>query len=269
MMNKKNGERMASGSMAATINARRHRYIMDQIKIGNPVLVKEAARTLNVSEATIRRDLQLLEEKRLLVRVHGGATAPAKSTILPLTDRKTLLNDEKSRIARKAAPLIEGSDTVFVSGGTTMLAFARRLAAAPPPLCVTNMIDVGLLLGASGHCNVILLGGHLDCDLRVVRGLSLSEQLSQYRFDAVVTSTNAVCSDGFLDHDEQSYHNRRQLCTLTDRHIVLADHTKFGRKSRFLTMPLGSATDLVTDREPDQIYIRALREAGVNLHIAG
>jgi len=264
-----NEEHRAAGSMAVTVNARRHRYILSQISGGNAVLVKDIAEALSVSETTVRRDLQLLEENGQLVRIHGGAAPLSRSTILPLAERKGFMHEEKGRIAQKAASLIQGMDTVFVGGGTSTLALAQRIVSTPPLLCVTNMVDVALLLATAGQSDVVLLGGHVDAELRVLRGLALSEQLSRYRFDAVVTSTNAVSSaDGFLDHDEQSAHNRRQLCTLTECHIVLADHTKFGRKSRFRTMPFDAVTDLVTDRRPDQEYLDALNKAGVRLHIA-
>ncbi|MCR9195435.1 MAG: DeoR/GlpR family DNA-binding transcription regulator [Hyphomonas sp.] len=258
-----------SGSMAATITARRHRYILSHLSAGNEILVKDIVQALKVSEATVRRDLQSLEDAGHLVRIHGGAEPVTKSAILPLVDRKSTMQAEKAAIARIAAPLISGMGTVYVGGGTTMLAFAEQIAAAPPALCVTNMIDTALILGRSGLCDVVLLGGHFDPDLRVMKGPAMSEQLTRYRFDAVISSTNALHpSDGFLDHDEGSSFNRRQLCTLTQRHIVLADHTKFGRKSRYRTMPLGAVTDLVTDRPPERAYVEALEAGGVRLHTA-
>ena len=257
------------GSMAATITQRRHRFILNRLGAGDEILVRDIADALKVSETTIRRDLQVLEQDGHLTRIHGGAAPLAKSTILPLAERRAVMRAEKERIAEAAVPLVQDLETVFVGGGTTMLAFAQRIAESPPSLCVTNMLDVAITLGAARRGQVVLLGGLFEPELRVTKGMALTEQLGRYQFDAVVSSTNAIHPrHGFLDHDEQSAFTRRQLCTLTDRHIVLADHTKFGRKSRFRTMPLGKVTDLVTDCRPEAAYVEALEAEGVDLHIA-
>ena len=259
----------AAGSMAAIMYHQRHRHIIDQLNAEQEVRVSAIAKALGVSEATIRRDLQVLERQGLLRCVHGGAAPINVSTILPLTVRKVLNKEEKDRIARYAATLLHGTQTVFFGGGTTMLALADHVTGEAPELCVTDMVDVALALGARGRRDVVLVGGHLDPVLRTLSGPSVLEQLGRYRFDAVLTSTNGLHTGaGLLDHDESTSCHRRFLSARTERHIILADHSKFGRKGRFETLPLSAATDVVTDRMPGPDYVKALQRAGVALHIA-
>lgn len=259
----------SAGSMAAIMNHQRHRYIIDQLNAEQGVRVSVVAKALNVSEATIRRDLQELERQGLLRCVHGGAAPLNESTILPLAVRKTMNKEQKDRIAKRAAELLRGLKTVFLGGGTTMLAVADRLAAQRPELCVTDMIDVAVLLTQRRRGGVVLLGGHVDPELRTVTGAWTVEQIRDFRFDAAVTSTNAIHPvSGFLDHDEFAFHHRRAVAEVAERYIIVADHSKFGRKSRLRTFPLATVTDIVTDQMPGSNYVEALERAGVSLHLA-
>ena len=141
----------------------RHAYILDRVRADGGVRVADLVRELEVSDMTIRRDLELLHEQGLLEKVHGGATTVPNSTLFEpgFTAKATLQQDAKESIAAAAAALVTAGQAIAISAGTTTYAVAQRLLDVPRLTVVTNSVPVADVLYHGGRPDqtVILTGG--------------------------------------------------------------------------------------------------------------
>jgi DeoR family transcriptional regulator of aga operon len=160
--------------------------ILERLADGGSVGVAELAQDLGVASATIRRDLALLEQQRLLARTHGGAVAHAVSYELPLRYKGVRHAEEKRRIAREAALHVTEGMAVGLTGGTTATEVARALADREGLTIVTNALNIASELAVRPNLKLVVTGG-------VVRGNSyeLSGPLPK---PASPCSTSTSCS---------------------------------------------------------------------------
>ena len=137
----------------------RHEIINNLLAEGGSVKVTELSEQLNVSEATIRRDLQEMEEKKLLKRTHGGAIRIEDTNFEPtFVDKKNKKHEEKVAIGKYAAKLINDGDTIIVDSGTTTLEIARNITAKNVTV-ITNSIDIAAELSNKEDIELIVTGG--------------------------------------------------------------------------------------------------------------
>ena len=155
--------------------------ILERLADGGSVAVADLADDLDASPATIRRDLVILEQQRLLARTHGGATAHAVSYELPLRYKGVRHAEEKRRIAREAATLVSEGMAVGLTGGTTATEVARALADRQKLTIVTNALNIASELAVRPGIKLIATGG-------VVR--SQSYELSGPIAEASLTGLN-------------------------------------------------------------------------------
>src|SRR5690606_5583766 len=138
----------------------RHQQIIELIKKEGSVKVTDLCALLNVSSVTIRKDLQFLEDKKLLFRTHGGATLTNPYIADRHVDEKVALQaSEKQKIGEYAAGLVEANDCILIASGTTVQFFARNLLAKQGLTVVTSALNVALELMNHDNIEVIQLGG--------------------------------------------------------------------------------------------------------------
>ena len=133
--------------------------ILERLAHGGSVEVAELADEINVTPATIRRDLAMLEQQRLLARTHGGAVAHAVSYELPLRYRGVRRVEEKRRIAREAASRVSEGMAVGLTGGTTATEVARALAGRDGLTIVTNALNIASELAVRPNLKLVVTGG--------------------------------------------------------------------------------------------------------------
>ncbi|MDK1494395.1 DeoR/GlpR family DNA-binding transcription regulator [Sinorhizobium sp. 7-81] len=258
-----------SASMAEAgtlLAASRHRQILDLLSARQELQVATLSSELQVSVETIRRDLRMLEETGKLKRVHGGAVLLRPNEELPYSTRIESLREEKERIAQICMDHLDlrEDQLVFVGGGSTTLPLARKLARAPRMRFVTNAIDVASALAATGQHDVVLTGGRLVADNELLAGYDTLYAVSRRRFDLVVTGTNAIDPGlGFLEYEEPEAHLHQALAQRSQRYVIVADHTKFGRSASYASFPLNTVEMIVTDVAPAAEFRDAFEGAGV------
>lgn len=223
-----------------------------------------------VSEATVRRDLDVLAERGLLQRVHGGAIPVRRATPeLPILERRREQADEKRRIGVAAAELIQDGETVFLGSGTTVLEVAENLRSRRNLTVITNSLPVINTLAALPGISVIVLGGMLrDSELSFI-GHIAELALAELRADKVIVGTRALDLEHGLTNDYLPE-------TLTDRAvlsvgrevILVADHTKLGAVAPAFLAPLTSVHTLVTDTLVGVELLDALKEQGMRVIVA-
>jgi DeoR/GlpR family transcriptional regulator of sugar metabolism len=226
-------------------------------------------RELDASESSVRRDLDILEEEGVLKRVYGGAVsvqAPANRAF-DYAVESVRLSDEKSRIARLTASLIENGQTVILDGGSTVAAVARELATKSLHI-VTNSLPIAEGLESLRNIELTLTGGYLDPRLRVMLGPFCEQMLGAIRADAVIMGIGGVTEAGLSNNNTLVVGSEQKMIEVASRVIVVADHTKFGRGGMVPVAPLTAVHTIVSDAELRPEYVALLRGHGVEVLLA-
>lgn len=226
---------------------------------------------LNVTPATIRRDLAALQQQGVLVRSHGGAVSRMSSTNFQPSYNALIHSnsEEKRQIARAAEELILDGDTVFLEGSTTVFELARRLASRHRLTVVTNSPTIVCELQRSSGVTVLCTGGDLQKDTFYLSGQWAQRALSEIRLDKAVLGVSALDpSYGISTASHAEAQIKKMVTHAAKTRIALADHGKFGRQSFAYVGPATDITTLVTDSGTDPAYLKELREAGIQVIVA-
>ena len=168
----------------------RHAFIIRQINLHNKVLSSDLGLQLQVSEDTVRRDLNELSDSGKIIKVHGGALS--KSFHFPYEQKDVYAQDAKKEIARKAISLISEGMTVLTGGGTTMLEMARLVPDDLEATFFTISPVVALELAEKKLLTVILLGGTLNKNAQVNMGSKTIADLSEIGVDLCFLGANGI-----------------------------------------------------------------------------
>lgn len=229
------------------------------------------ARSLGVSEMTIRRDLQTLHDEGVVMRTHGGALAreparyDAEDSTFDARDRER--QSAKAMIAAMAASRVGPGETIGIDVGTTMLALAEALAGRSDLKIVTNNLRAGLALGRS-RSDICLLGGRLRRDELSVVGPIASQQLAAMSFDRVFIGVSGLVVEGGYDFAHEDTEVKRAFIERAGEVVVLCDAAKFDRHSLARVVSLDRIDVLITDRRPPAHLAQALDAADVETIIA-
>ena len=241
--------------------------IMATLTDNGTVHVGELARQFSVSEATMRRDLALLEEQRLLTRTHGGALAQDVAYELPVRYRDGQHRDAKRAIARLAVQrLPSGPHVVGLTGGTTTSEVARQLADRTELTIVTNALNIAMDLVLRPRVKLIVVGGVSRPQSYELVGPWAEEVLGSVNIGTAYVGVDGVAVGGGLTtHDEIEARTNRAMIARAQRVVVVADGTKVGRVMLARMADLDAVDELITDASADPAALAALRRAGVTV----
>lgn len=205
----------------------RYQYILDQLTQHGLVKSQELIKEMNCSESTLRRDLDALEEKGLLVRVHGGAKRLYEiEREIPVTEKTSKNIQEKKAIAEYASSFVQDGDTIFLDAGTTTLYMIPFLKQKKIRI-VTNAVQHAHLL-ADQENEVVLIGGVLKNTTKAVIGAVGCAQLSQYNFNKAFLGINGVDLEyGFTTPDPEEAAIKQQAIKNSAKVFILTDNSKF------------------------------------------
>ncbi len=229
----------------------RHELIVSQIRRFGAVRVTDLAEQLGVSEMTVRRDLDVLDDAGLVVKVHGGATVRYEhSTDEPGFEVKSLRNTrEKAAIAASAAVMTGAGAAIGITAGTTTVQLAAELIAVPKLTVVTNSIPVAEVFHRSPRPDrtVILVGGERTPSDALV-GPVASGSLRSFHLDTVFMGVHGMHHRaGFTTPNLLEADTNRAFVESTDELVVLADHTKWGVTGLATIARLDEATVCICD----------------------
>ncbi|GAA4252342.1 DeoR/GlpR family DNA-binding transcription regulator [Dactylosporangium darangshiense] len=243
------------------------------VRGGGRVSLGELAERLGVSEMTVRRDLDQLQEQGLVQRVRGGAVAldvPAESAGFDV--RAGWLAAAKSRVAKAAAALVEPGSTVLLDAGTTTAELAGQLAGKAPLTVAVLSLQAAARLADQPGVRLLVIGGESRAGERSLIGPLALAALEQLRFDTFVMSIGAVHHDlGWSEFDLDDAAVKRAALHRAGRTIVVADSTKLGVQAFARVGALGAVDTLVTDLPGADASpaaaetLEALRAAGVQI----
>lgn len=227
----------------------RHTAILEILKENGSAIVKSLAKTLYVSEATVRRDLKEMQRMGLIERSHGGAILPETADEVSIFVRMNKNAKEKERAATAALKILPEFKTLFVDSSSTALALASRMDLTFKTV-VTNNIQTALDLAKKPNINLILLGGSVQYNTNSATGSFTVRQLGEFAFDLMITSSAGISEKEALDRSIEQREIKRAAMLRSKKKILLADHTKFGFPSPYKIADLADYDFVVTDAPP-------------------
>ena len=235
------------------------------------ITASDLCEKLKVTDATIRRDLAVLEQEGVLVRSHGGAVSRMSSTnFQPSYDALLRSNSqEKQEIARAAEQLVLDGDTIFLEGSTTVLELARRLIHRNRLTVVTNSPTIVCALQRSAGATVLCTGGDLQRDTFYLSGEWAQRALSEIRLDKAILGVSAIDPQyGVSTANHAEAQIKKMVTKAAKTRIALADNGKFGKQCFAYVGPVTDFNILVTDSGTDPRFIKDLREAGLQVIVS-
>lgn len=251
-----------------TTEERRHR-LTELVRRQGFAALQELASELDVSESTVRRDLDQLEESGVAKRTHGGVFYTGPSPRFAHFEQRQAAQWEKKRqIAQAAAALIEDGDTVLLDGGSTTYELARLLVGRGIQV-VTNSLPVANLFTVGGNHDLVLVGGYVHLRTGVCLGPYANEMIGRLNVRRTVLSVAGITERGFFNSHLLLVETEQAMMRAADEVMVVADSTKFGHQSLALMCGLGDVHRLVVDHEITEDWRSRLTAAGTKLTIAG
>lgn len=231
--------------------------------------VTELAELLGVSGATVRRDLQHLNEMNLLRRTHGGAAVGSVGLEVPVQYRTERSRPEKRAIAAAAAALVPEGAVVGMTGGTTATEIARLLAERGRVTIVTNAVNIAAELVLHKHVTLVVIGGNARSESYELVGPIAENTLADYHLDMSFLGVDGISSaQGCTTYDVLEAATDRAFARSSSETVVVADHSKIGKVTFAKICPLTDVGHLVTDRDAPEQELARIAEAGVRVTTA-
>jgi DeoR/GlpR family transcriptional regulator of sugar metabolism len=255
----------ASGAAPSTRPAlarQRQTFILERVREQGGVRVADLVRALGVSDMTVRRDLELLHERGLLEKVHGGAASiEGSSKFEPgFTIKSGMMESEKNSIAEAAAELVEPGTAIAISAGTTTFALARLLVDIPGLTVVTNSVPVADALYRDRRSDqTVILSGGVRTPSDALVGPFAVEVIRSLHVDTVFMGVHGMDPrSGFTTPNILEAETNRALIDAGRRLVLMADHTKWGIIGISSIGRLDEADILITDSGLDPADVAQL-----------
>ena len=249
-------------------NHERRSRLIDLIRIQGFAALEELVRELGVSESTVRRDLDALEEQGVAKRTHGGVLySGGMPRLAEFDDRQPANWAAKRAIAAQAAELIDDGETVLLDGGTTTYEVARLLVGRSLQV-VTNSLPVANLCASESRTDLVLLGGYVSPRTGVCLGPYANDLLSRLHVTTTVLSAAGISQEGLFNAHLLLAETEQAMLRAAGRCIVVADSSKFGRKSLTLVAGLDAVNAVVSDDGLSSEWRDFVTQSGAKLVIA-
>lgn len=231
--------------------------------------VSELAEDLAVSEVTVRRYLDRLEQRALIRRTHGGAFAGLEMIEVDYRVRETEHRAEKEAIGRLAWSLIQPGESVYLDAGSTIAYLAAAMDDTRRITVVTNSTIVLAALENRSNIETILLGGRVHAASHSLVGLVAEENAAQFRFTrAFLGAAGVNVEQGLTQSNVEEVPVKKRAAANSREVIVCADSSKFGRDVLVMFLGLGQVHTVITDTGLADQHRTALEERGIRVLLA-
>ncbi|MBR9998621.1 MAG: DeoR/GlpR transcriptional regulator [Cyclobacteriaceae bacterium] len=248
----------------------RRSLIIEKLEGSGQVFVNDLSEQFNVSEVTIRNDLLQLEKKHMLIRARGGAIKTNRVSIDYELSKKQKLNlEQKLRIGKKAASLIEDGDTVIIDSGTTTMEMTKNISPESHITVITNALNIANYLSRSQHKEVIIPGGFLRKESLSLVGTPAEKNFKSYMSDKLFLGVDGFDIEfGLMTPNIEEAHLNQAMIGISRQVIVLADSSKIFKRSLAVICPISKIHILVTDDGIPPNYKANLEKLGIEVIIA-
>ena len=245
-------------SSTSIMKKERQMLIMKQINLHNRALSSDLSMLLNVSEDTIRRDLNELAEAGKLVKVHGGALS--KSYQFSYSTVNAYASSAKQVIAQKAASLIKKDMFVVIGGGTTVSELIRHIPMDISATFFTVSLLTALQLCDHSHATVIFVGGTIAKTSQISAGGEVISRLADIHADLCILGANGISfNEGITESDMETVQVKRAMMKASKQTAILTISEKLDSVQRVRVCDLDEINYLVTELEPDSGELKAYK----------
>jgi len=247
----------------------RHQFIIDKLKKKGTVNVIDLCNELNVSSVTIRKDLKLLEDKDLLFRTHGGGTLSNPYTVdRPVIEKVMIKAGEKLSIGQKAAQLVEPNDCILIASGTTVVSLAKCIQPSGTLTVTTSALNVAMELLHHPNVEVIQLAGIIRKSSSSVTGMYAEKILEEFSCSKLFLGVDGIDVEfGLTTTNMMEAQLNKKMITASQKTIVLADSSKFGKRGFGRICGLEDIEQVITDANISEHMVETLKGMGIEVTI--
>jgi DeoR family transcriptional regulator of aga operon len=246
--------------------------ILTALQQTGSVSVEDLSAQLDVSQMTVRRDLDLLEKQGLLRRTHGGAVSIEPFFYEPFRNDRSFqaqvekFAQEKRRIGRAAAALIERGETIALTPGTTTTEVVRGLPLNYDITVVTNTVNVAMELSMRKDLKIFVTGGHLHGDWFSLIGPSAAQSLANLLISTVFIGADGIDAKwGASCFSPEEAHLNSIMVRHARRKVGVMDHSKFGVVTGWRICKTADLSVLVTDTDATDVMVQPFEKAQVRV----
>ena len=247
------------------LKAERQKYIMNKLFEEQKVVTTNLALDLDISEDTVRRDLNELDHKKLLKKVYGGAILIAEKTVDVF---KIHINaeEQKKKIVTKAISLLHDGQVIIMSGGTTNLVFAKLIPEDLKATIYTYSLTIAMQLSQHPNIDLILIGGKMQKNAMVTIGIDVIKVLSIIKADICFIGASSInISQGLTEIGYEVSIVKKAMIESSDRVVSMFSADKLNKKMPHGVCDLSQLDTIVTDLDPNDDRLEDYRKSGVNI----
>jgi len=233
---------------------------------GNRLVTNDLPQMFNTTSVTIRKDLAILEQRGLLKRTHGGAIKPKKLFPgLALTEKEKINQEEKMRIAKKAAKFISEGDTIILDSGSTTSLIAKEIIHLKNITVITNAINIANIL-LNSEFEVILIGGSLLKDTSTLVGPLADESLRKISADKLFLGVDGIDFEvGLTTPNIYEAQTSRVMMDVSGDVILVVDASKFGRRSLGVISKVSDVNSIITTKKLSESELKKFADYDVEV----
>jgi DeoR family fructose operon transcriptional repressor len=248
----------------------RYQKIVDFVNRKSAVTVDELCEKFHISQPTISRDLQVLNNTGRLIKTYGGAVSHSTgmATEPSFTYRKTQFTDEKQRIARKAIEYIRSGETIILDSGTTTFWIAELLGEIENLNIWTNDLYIALELLNHKNIDITMLGGRLRRKYFNTMGVLTNQLMKNIHVDRLFVGVDAIdVEGGLMVYSTEEAELKRMMIEKSKETIVVCDHSKFEKMALMRISPIEDIQRIITGKETDNQTIDIIRKLNVDVEV--
>ncbi|MEO5891974.1 MAG: transcriptional repressor AgaR [Ferruginibacter sp.] len=248
----------------------RRALLLHRLDLNGQVEVKALSEELMVSEVTVRNDLNKLEEKKILIRTRGGAIKTERvAKDFNISDKNQLHFEEKRRIGKAAASLIEDGDTIILDSGSSTMEITKHLSGFNHLTIISNALNIAIALAELKNTSVIIPGGILRTNSLSLVGSAAEENFQNYFCDKLFLAVDGInATNGLSTPNVEEAHLNKIMIKIARKIIVVADSSKFLKRSLAVIAPVSKVDILITDAGISPKDQKEMEDAGVQVIIA-
>ena len=245
------------------LKAERHKYIMTKLIEDQKVVTTNLALALALSEDTIRRDLNELDNKNLLEKVYGGAIQSAGKSV-DVFNIVITAEEEKKKIVTKALSLLNDGQVIIMSGGSTNLVFAKLIPSDLKATIYTYSLPIAMQLSQHPNIDLIFIGGKMQKNAMVTIGMDVIQVLSKIKADICFIGASSInVKQGLTEVGYEVSIVKKAMIGSSDRVVSMFASNKLNTKMPHIVCDLNQLDTIVTDLDPTDLSLEEYRKLGV------
>ncbi len=249
----------------------RKNELISRLNQEGKIIVSDLAKEFNVTEETIRRDIEKLVNEGLATKTYGGAVSNTQnqSVDLPYNIRKKVNVELKQSIASKVAEMIHDGDRIMLDASSTAIYVVRRIKSKKNITVITNSVEILLELGDKTGWTILSTGGLLKEGAYSMFGSSAFKMISDHHVDYAICSAKGIdMKMGITDSNEKDSEMKRAIYAAADKKILVLDSKKFNKMSFVKVQDISEIDSIVTDKDPGEEWKKVFADNNVELIVS-